>query len=206
AVREIARVLDSTGVALFSEPGEGHADAPVATAAMRDFGVLEQEILVGDFVRACRAAGFADVRVKPLAYTVPGFDLSLESWEDWTRLAASKRPQRAVAKIGRALLELVGLGKRDALFDDTLALALVRTLRPIIEHHPVIVASKSVTDARDGSRWRAELRVEAAGRGSAGSMLTMTVHARNTGHDVWSPCKRSLSGLVGCGTVLLCGS
>ena len=37
AVREIARVLDSNGVALFSEPGRGHADAPVATAAMRDF-------------------------------------------------------------------------------------------------------------------------------------------------------------------------
>jgi SAM-dependent methyltransferase len=206
AVREIARVLDSNGVALFSEPGRGHADAPVSTAAMRDFGVLEQEILVADFVRACRDAGFADVRVKPLAYTVPGFDLTLESWEHWTRLASSKRPQRALAKIGRALTELAGLGKDGALFDDTLAIALVRTLRPIIEHHPVIVASKSMAPVRDGSTWRAELRVEAADRATAGSMLPITVHARNTGNAVWKPSSRSGIGHVRCGVQLLDGS
>jgi SAM-dependent methyltransferase len=206
AVREIARVLDSTGVALFSEPGRGHAGAPVATAAMRDFGVLEQEILVADFVRACRDAGFADVRVKPLAYTVPGFDLTLESWENWTRLAASKRPQRALAKIGRALTELAGLGKDGALFDDALALALVRTLRPIIEHHPVIVASKSVGAVGVGSRWRAELHAEIARRGTAGGVLPITVRARNAGTAAWKPSTRSGIGQVRCGVQLLDGS
>jgi SAM-dependent methyltransferase len=203
AVREIARVLDSNGVALFSEPGRGHADAPVATAAMRDFGVLEQEILVGDFVRACRDAGFADVRVKPLVYTVPGFDLTLESWENWTRLASSKRPQRSLAKIGRALIELVGLGKDGALFDETLAIALVRTLRPIIEHHPVIVASKSAAQDRAGSRWRAELQLEIANRAHAGAVLPITVHARNTGTAAWKPSTRSGIGHVRCGVQLL---
>src|SRR5215510_9968780 len=206
AVREIARVLDSGGVALFSEPGRGHADAPVATAAMRDFGVLEQEILVADFVRACRDAGFADVRVKPLAYTVPGFDLTLESWENWTRLASSKRPQRALAKIGRALIELVGLGKRGALFEDTLALSLVRTLRPIIERHPVIVASKAAETQRAAPRWRAELRVQTADRAKAGASLSMTVHARNTGAASWRPSTPSDIGHVTCGIQLLDGS
>ena len=206
AVREIARVLDSNGVALFSEPGKGHADAPVATAAMRDFGVLEQEILVGDFVRACRDAGFADVRVKPLAYTVPGFDVTLEAWDDWTRLAASKRPQRALAKIGRALTELVGLGKRGALFEDTLALSLVRTLRPIIERHPVIVAAKSTATQRDSIRWCAELRVETADRVKAGAALPVTVHARNTGAAAWRPSTPSGIGHVTCGVQLLDGS
>jgi SAM-dependent methyltransferase len=206
AVREIARVLDSHGVALFSEPGQGHADAPVATAAMRDFGVLEQEILIGDFARACQAAGFVDVRVKPLAYTVPGFDVTLEAWEDWTRLAASKRPQRALVKIGRALTELVGLGKRGALFEDTLALSLVRTLRPIIERHPVIVASKSVATQRDAPRWRAELRVQTADRAKAGAALSMTVHGRNTGTASWRPSTPSGIGHVTCGIQLLDGS
>jgi len=206
AVREIARVLDSDGVALFSEPGRGHADAPVATAAMRDFGVLEQEILIGDFARACHDAGFADVRVKPLAYTVPGFDVTLDAWEDWTRLAASKRPQRALAKIGRALTELVGLGKRGALFEDTLALSLVRTLRPIIERHPVIVASKAAVTRRDAPRWRAELRVQAADRAKAGTALSMTVHARNTGAASWRPSTPSNIGHVTCGIQLLDGS
>ena len=94
-------MLDGGGVALFSEPGRGHADAPVATAAMRDFGVLEQEILVDDFMRACRDAGFADVRVKPLSYVVPGFDLTIDDWQAWTRLASSKRPTRVLAKTSR---------------------------------------------------------------------------------------------------------
>src|SRR5688572_16393628 len=40
AVREIGRVLSDTGVALFCEPGRGHAHAAVSTMAMRDFGVL----------------------------------------------------------------------------------------------------------------------------------------------------------------------
>ena len=40
ALRELARVLRDDGVAVFSEPGKGHAHAPVATAAMRDYGVL----------------------------------------------------------------------------------------------------------------------------------------------------------------------
>ena len=60
AVREIARVLDDEGVALFSEPGRGHTDAPVSAAAVRDYGVLEQDILVGPFVRQCRDGGFAE--------------------------------------------------------------------------------------------------------------------------------------------------
>jgi len=206
AVREIARVLDAHGVALFSEPGQGHADAPVANAAMRDFGVLEQEILIGDFARACRDAGFADVRVKPLAYTVAGFDLTPETWEDWTRLAHSKRPQRAFAKIGRALSELVGLGKRGALFEDTLALSLVRTLRPIIERHPVIVASKAAATSRDAAQWRADLRVEMADRAKAGTTLPIVVHARNTGAAAWRPSTPSGIGHVTCGIQLLDGS
>jgi hypothetical protein len=104
------------------------------------------------------------------------------------------------------LTELAGLGKDGALFDDTLAIALVRTLRPIIEHHPVIVASKSVAHVRDGSRWCAELRIEAPNRGHAESLLPITVHARNTGNAVWKPSARSGIGYVRCGVQLLDGS
>lgn len=203
AVREIARVLDSTGVALFSEPGRGHAEAAVATAAMRDFGVLEQDILIGDFVRACRDAGFAEVRVKPLAYTVPGFDLTLEAWDDWTRLASSRRPRRALKKIALACAELLGFGKRGANFEDALGMSLVRTLRPVIEHHPVIVACKSPATGRDGARWQAEIVVDCADSGSAAGTLMMTLRARNTGVGTWRPQTRSGIGHVTCGVQLL---
>src|SRR4030095_13402501 len=45
AMGEVARVLTDDGVALFSEPGRGHAQAAHSEAAMRDFGVLEQDVL-----------------------------------------------------------------------------------------------------------------------------------------------------------------
>jgi SAM-dependent methyltransferase len=206
ALREIARVLDANGAALFSEPGLGHADAPVATAAMRDFGVLEQEILVGDFVQSCRDAGFLDVRVKPLSYAVPGFDLTPESWNAWTRLASSPRPRRALQKIAMGVAELFGFGKGGALFEDQFAIELVRTLRPLVEHHPVIVASKSASPRREGSRWHAEIRVDIADRVRAGTSVPARVDARNTGFSTWRPDSRSGIGQVRCGVQLLDGS
>jgi SAM-dependent methyltransferase len=203
AVREIARVLDSTGAALFSEPGRGHAEAPVAAAAMRDFGVLEQDILVADFVRACRDAGFEDVRIKPLAYTVPGFDLTLDEWDAWTRLAASKRPRRALQKMLWAGAELLGLGKRGSGFEDAFAISLVRTLRPIVEHHPIIVASKSAATAVQGRKWGAALRVDAGEHGLARDSVHVTLHASNTGTSSWRPSSRAGIGHVTCGVQLL---
>lgn len=142
ALKEIARVLTADGVVLFSEPGKGHAAAEVSTTATREYGVLEQEVLIDDFVGKCRAAGFADVRVKPLAYAVPGYDLDLETWQGWSRLAGSDRPRRALSKIRMGIAEIFGMGKRSQLFEDTFAISLVRTLRLLIERHPIIVASK----------------------------------------------------------------
>jgi SAM-dependent methyltransferase len=142
ALREVARVLTPDGVALFSEPGKGHGEADVSTVAMREYGVLEQDILIADFMAMCRAAGFGRVCVKPLAYAVPGYELDLEQWQAWSRLAASSRPRRALAKILLGCAEIFGLGKRGRLFEDTFAISLVRTLRPLIERHPIIVASK----------------------------------------------------------------
>ena len=62
AVGEIARVLAPDGVALFSEPGEGHGEAAVSAIATRDFGVLEQDVIVETFIRDCRDGG---VRGRP---------------------------------------------------------------------------------------------------------------------------------------------
>jgi ubiquinone/menaquinone biosynthesis C-methylase UbiE len=80
ALREISRVLRATGMAVFSEPGKGHADKPVSVAAVRDFGVLEQEVRISDLIQSCHAAGFADVRLKPLSYMIPSLDLTSDDW------------------------------------------------------------------------------------------------------------------------------
>ena len=120
ALREISRVLTDDGVALFSEPGQGHAEAPVASAAVRDFGVLEQDILVTPFMRQCHAAGFQHVTLRPLLHAVPGFEVILDEWHSWSRLSASTRPRRALAKIAFGVAEVFGLGKRGPLFEEAI--------------------------------------------------------------------------------------
>jgi ubiquinone/menaquinone biosynthesis C-methylase UbiE len=193
ALREVARVLDDDGVALFSEPGQGHANAPVSAAAVRDFGVLEQDILIGPFIGHCREAGFGHVTVRPLLQSVPGFDLTLEQWNSWSQLAASTRPRRALAKIAFAMAELFGLGKRGPLFEEAMAISLVRTLRQVVEHHPVIVAAKTRRATPTEQQWRASIQgrpIEPIVRGTAAAMI---LTATNIGTATWRV--RSVSGI-----------
>lgn len=207
ALRELARVLTADGVVLFSEPGRGHAEAAVSTAAMRDFGVLEQDILIRDFARACRDAGFQDVRVKALSYTIPAFDLTPEQWEAWSRLAASKRPLRALQKMGRAVAEFLGIGKRGPLFEETFGISLVRTLRHAMEDHPIIVASKvPATRGPDGPQWSAVIVVELPTRVAPGGAIPVRATLTNDGVSAWPARSRSGTGHVTLGVQLLDGS
>jgi ubiquinone/menaquinone biosynthesis C-methylase UbiE len=205
ALREVARVLDADGVALFSEPGQGHADAPVAMAAVRDFGVLEQDILIGPFVRQCQEAGFAHVAVKPLLQSVPGFDLTLDQWDSWSRLAASTRPRRALAKIAFAVAELFGLGKRGPLFEEALAIHMVRTVRQVVEHHPVIVAAKTLHPSPADRQWRASIQGQSVGPIVRATSAATRVTATNTGTALWRASSTSGIGHVRLGVQLLDG-
>jgi SAM-dependent methyltransferase len=203
ALSEICRVLDDDGVALFSEPGRGHAEAPVAAAAVRDFGVLEQEILIGPFIRRCREAGFEHVRVKPLLHPIPGFDLTLEQWDSWSRLAGSARPRRALAKLAFALAEMLGLGKRGPLFEEAMAVHMVRTVRQVAEHHPVILAAKRPTETRAERQWRASIRGPALAPVPRGATAAITVTVTNTGTATWRAQSGSTIGHVRLGLQLL---
>lgn len=204
AVREVSRVLTDDGVALFSEPGLGHSTAPVSTAATRDFGVLEQDILIRDFTDACFRAGFRHVRVKTLAYTIPAFDITPDQWDAWSRLAASKRPLRALRKMGRALLELFGLGKRGLLLEEALGIALVRTLRHAMEDHPIIVAAKTAGDDAGTLPSRsAEMVVTCGGRVSRGGSIAIDAKLVNLSSGRWMATSRSGAGHVTLGVQLL---
>src|SRR5918994_427422 len=154
---ESARLLQDDGVALFSEPGKGHADAPVSTAAVRDFGVLEQEVLIPEFFSACHEAGFRDVRLKPMSYSLPELDLTLKQWNAWTRAASSKRPVRALGKMRRAVAEFFGVGKEGPLFEEAFGITAVRVLRGAMEAHPVIVAAKSPQVLERGAQYAAAI-------------------------------------------------
>lgn len=204
ALREIGRVLTDTGAALFSEPGRGHAHAAVSTAAMRDFGVLEQDVIIADFAQACRDAGFRDVRIKTVSYCIPAFDLTPEQWQEWVRLAASKRPMRALEKIWRGLVELFGAGKRGMLFEEAFGMSLVRTLRIAMEDHPIIVASKAVPDgSKTGAKRLAQIEVTSDDRAKTGGAVSVTATLTNRGSVPWVTSSRSGTGHVRVGVQVM---
>lgn len=204
AIREVARVLSSDGAALFSEPGLGHASAAVSASAMRDFGVLEQDVLISEFSRACREAGFRDVRIKALSYSIPSFDLTPEQWLAWSRLAASKRPLRALQKVVRGLAEFLGLGKHGPLFEEAFGMSLVRTLRHAMEDHPIILASKLPLKPAPALQVRAaDIQIKMSDRASAGSLTAVWVRATNQGSGTWQAVTPSGTGHVRLGVQLL---
>jgi ubiquinone/menaquinone biosynthesis C-methylase UbiE len=204
AVREIARVLTDKGVAVFSEPGAGHATMPASTTATRDFGVLEQEVLIAPFMEMCRAAGFAQVQVCPIAYIIPEFTLTLDEWRAWTRLPRTRRPLRAMEKMWRAMLEFAGAGKQSVLFEEAFAMRLVRLFQRPVEEHPFILATKSAEGRQRPATFRAAIEVVdlPAAAGSRDTVVA-TVKITNTGSAVWPARTDSGVGHVRVGIQLL---
>jgi len=183
ALKEVSRVLRPTGIAVFSEPGKGHSHEPPSKAAVRDFDVLEQDVLIPDFMESCHAAGFAEVRIKPLSYMISALDLTLDQWRAWQALTRRRRPRRALEKISRGVLEFFGLRKKDLLFEEALTVNIVRMLRTAIEEHPVLIAYKERA-MLESPRFSAEIALIGMPR-IAGSRIAFDVRVRNTGNQVW---------------------
>lgn len=187
ALREIRRVLKPNGVVFFSEPGVGHSSQPGSLAASRNYGVLEKEVLIDHFMDECLAAGFADVLLHPITNVMPLFGLGKTEWREWTRYSASKRPFRAMEKMWRSVLELFGLGKGHALFEEAFAIRLARELQPVVETHPILTAhcSRYVRPARVVDRAAIEL-ADAPARARAASTVLMRLRLTNTGSTTWN--------------------
>jgi len=204
AVSEISRVLTGTGVAVFSEPGAGHATMPASITATQDYGVLEQEVLIEPFIEMCRAAGFAHVTVCPIAYIIPEFELTLDEYRAWRRLPRTKRPLRAAEKMWRALLEFIGAGKKSILFEEAFAMRLVRLFQIPVEEHPFLLASKSPEGRRRRSTFHAAIAVEQAPSHAAPEeTISATVTLRNIGTALWPSRSESGAGHVRLGIQLL---
>lgn len=185
-VFEIARVLTATGVAVFSEPGAGHATMPASITATQDYGVLEQEVLIEPFIETCLAAGFRQARVCPIAYVIPEFELSLDEWRAWQRLPRTKRPLRALEKMWRAALEFAGAGKQSVLFEEAFAMRLVRLFQQPVAEHPFILACKGDEPSRLRSTFRAAIDVPSLpAHARPGEPVVTLVNVTNTGTATW---------------------
>jgi hypothetical protein len=141
-----------------------------------------------------------------LSYAIPTFDLTPEEWLAWSRLAASRRPLRALQKIVRGVAEFMGLGKRGPLFEEAFGMSLVRTLRHAMEDHPIIVASKAPLGTAPALEQRtAEINVEMAERAQTGSPIPIRARITNRGSGTWRATARSGTGHVRLGVQLLDG-
>lgn len=189
ALQEVSRVLRPTGMAVFSEPGKGHAHEPASVAAMRDYGVLEQDVIIPDFMAACHEAGFADVCIKPLSYMIPSFDLTLDDWRRWDALSERKRPLRALQKLGLDVLEFFGLGKRGPLFEQVVTMNIVRMLKTAIEEHPVLIAYKERA-IKESQVFAAEVAIVGAPR-PADALASLDVRVKNVGNQPWHAAEGS---------------
>lgn len=193
ALGEIRRVLSAEGVVIFSEPGVGHASHPTSLAASRNYGVLENEILIDEFMELCLSAGFADVRLHPISHVVPLFDLQKDQWRDWRTFTASQRPTRALHKLWRSILEIAGMGKKDVLFEEAFAIRLLRELQPVIEQHPVITAHRSPFVRPVPTFDKAVLTLlSSPDRVAADNSLACRVRVSNAGTTHWDTASSSL--------------
>ncbi len=200
ALREICRVVRSDGRVAFLEPGANHSSLPASQAAMRDFGVLEQDIIVEQFMQQCRDAGFAYVQVLPLSYAVPGLGLSREEWQTWRRSVGRKRPLRAIEKMGRAALEFFGLGKRGPLMEESFSIHLSRTVGEWIEAHPVILAHRKMPSSLpEPLRHQGSVEVlSEPGVVREAEPVRMRVRVRNDGNGRWrASMRRPMATRVG---------
>lgn len=62
-LKEMARILKPGGVAGFSEPGPTHSRSPLSQQEMRDFTVIENDIVMSDIWSLAQVAGFSDLQV-----------------------------------------------------------------------------------------------------------------------------------------------
>jgi hypothetical protein len=152
----------------------------------------------------CRDAGFAHAHVCPISYVIPEFELNDEEYLSWRRLPQRKRPLRALEKMWRAALELIGAGKRSLLFEEAFAMRLVRLLQVPVEEHPFILAAK--TDERRQMRPTYRATIDIASdipHARPGETITCAVALANTGTTLWRASGEPGSGYVRVGIQLL---
>lgn len=64
---ELARVLKRGGIAGFCEPGENHSQSPMSQYEMKNFNVLENDILIAEIFAISQKYGFTDIKLKLLS-------------------------------------------------------------------------------------------------------------------------------------------
>jgi ubiquinone/menaquinone biosynthesis C-methylase UbiE/glycosyltransferase involved in cell wall biosynthesis len=180
---EMCRILKPGARAVFSEPGAEHAKHPESISMMREFGVLERNVILSEINQLAKAVGFHRMILKP--YVSPEH-VELD-YDEFTSFKAGKRvssPYLTAQGIAEfverfhPLFYLEKSGKRPL----TSASAPPELLRARI------VLKKCPSHARPGER------------------LKVVALCENTGESLWLSAPRPFGGYVTFGVKLLTAS
>ncbi|ASR34531.1 hypothetical protein BAY61_05480 [Prauserella marina] len=95
-IRELARVLRPGGIAAFAEPGPLHSCQAQSQYEMRNFGVIENDVIIEDVWATARESGFTELRLclldsSPRWVDLDTFDDVVEGRDDEATFAAPTR-------------------------------------------------------------------------------------------------------------------
>lgn len=86
---EMGRVLRPGGVAGFQEPGPNHSKTAQSQFEMKQFTVIENDILMHEIAGWATAAGFTDVRLA--VFTSDPFHVSIDGYDDFLAGGATRQ-------------------------------------------------------------------------------------------------------------------
>jgi SAM-dependent methyltransferase len=177
---EMYRVLRPGGRAVFSEPGAEHSKTPESINMMKQFGVLERDIILSDIYELARKIGFRRLCLKPYVYP----EQVEVDYEEFALLKEGK-------KISTAYLSFQEIA-------DTLE-----------RYHPLFYLEKggerpltSATASPELLRARIVIK-DCPARVRKGEVVRVVALCENTGRSLWLSKARPLGGFVTFGVKLL---
>jgi SAM-dependent methyltransferase len=176
ALSEIMRVLKPGCRAVFSEPGNRHADSPESKMVREQYGAVEKNIVLGEIHQLAQRAGFEQMILKPCVYPYET-DLDFKQLKNY-RAGHLTLPYTRPAQIAdfleqtHSIFTLTAPGKRP------------------------------LTSARPGLL-RAELKLSPLPtRAQPGEAIHLAATVKNTGDTLWLGAPREWGGYVTFGVKL----
>jgi hypothetical protein len=177
------RVLRPGGRAVFSEPGADHSKHPESISMMREFGVLERNVILSEISQLAKAVGFRRMILKP--YVSPEHvELDYEeftSFKEGTKVSTPYLTSQEIAHFVERFHPLFYLEKSGT--------------RPLTSASapPELLRAKIVIR-------------ECPTRARKGEILKVVALCENTGESLWLSAPRRFGGYVTFGVKLLTSS